>query len=293
MAITESNYGNAPEGKTTEYEIPANIGAIFDDHLELLQENNAGNLVTRLFDIVTAIPELDAPFIGQALQTAALAHLAQQREITEMRYLTHPIRVAILAVRLAQEMNEPVTDELIASALLHDTIEDSPTVSGKQQFTEKTLKETHLAGYHKKDAVAKDAEALNHNTVMLDNQVDSIQYLHKIHSLDKTVFTRRQIIKTADRIDNLLDPPTLSVEGGIVYGTDYHAVLLREKRPRYINKTRDPQGIIQLLVPESTFPGFLVQRAADISLATIRDANFTPKKWREHVPTAPYARFAK
>ena len=291
----EVKIGDSLDGNSTEFDIPENIGAIFDDHMELLQMDDFGELARKLLTSAQAIPGLDMPFITQALQCAALAHQAQGRKMTGERYLVHPMRVAILSIKLAQELGEPVTDELIASAILHDTIEDSPEPDGTPLFTEQSLKETFFAGYDKskKSAVAEDAEALNHNTVMVGKVVDSEKYYQKIYSQDRTTLIRRQIIKAADRIDNLLDPPTLPIKGGIIDGTDPRAALIRRKRPAYIDKTRDPGGIMLRLLPENTFLGSMVQLTADISQQTVTNKNFTPETWRQHVPKTAYTRFKK
>jgi (p)ppGpp synthase/HD superfamily hydrolase len=59
--------------------------------------------------------------IEKALQFAARAHNGQLRNYTDEPYITHPIAVS----RLVAE----VTDDprVIAAALLHDTLEDTPT----------------------------------------------------------------------------------------------------------------------------------------------------------------------
>lgn len=59
--------------------------------------------------------------IGKALCFAAEKHEGQKRKITGTPYILHPMEVAAIAGTLT---NDP---EIIAGALLHDTVEDTDT----------------------------------------------------------------------------------------------------------------------------------------------------------------------
>jgi (p)ppGpp synthase/HD superfamily hydrolase len=64
----------------------------------------------------------DHILINSALNFAALAHANQKRKSTEVPYIVHPVGVMMVLVECG------VTDpELLAAALLHDTLEDTGT----------------------------------------------------------------------------------------------------------------------------------------------------------------------
>lgn len=58
--------------------------------------------------------------IDRAVEFAVRAHAGQARKGTDVPYVTHPLAVGLM---LAQE---GCREELIAAALLHDTVEDTP-----------------------------------------------------------------------------------------------------------------------------------------------------------------------
>src|SRR3954447_19078300 len=57
--------------------------------------------------------------IDKAIETAALAHRDQVRKGTNIPYISHPFAVGMM---LAQA---DCADEVVAAAILHDTIEDT------------------------------------------------------------------------------------------------------------------------------------------------------------------------
>src|SRR6056297_280460 len=57
--------------------------------------------------------------IAKALRIAALYHKGQNRKGKEIPYIVHPVEVAMILQR------NKMDDELIAAALLHDTLEDT------------------------------------------------------------------------------------------------------------------------------------------------------------------------
>ncbi len=61
--------------------------------------------------------------VMNAVSFAAARHGAQQRKGTDIPYITHPLGVALLLARLG------CNDEILAAAILHDTIEDTPTTA--------------------------------------------------------------------------------------------------------------------------------------------------------------------
>ena len=63
---------------------------------------------------------LPHPLIDSALNFAARAHDGQRRKSTDVPYLVHPVGVMLVLIECDE--TEP---ELLAAALLHDTIEDT------------------------------------------------------------------------------------------------------------------------------------------------------------------------
>jgi len=239
----------------------------------------------------------------------AEAHKIQRRKFADQPYLVHPLRVALLSIDLAQAMGEKVTTELVLGALMHDTIEDSPRFGengkGGAVFKKETVKSLFatwsLFGV-KAEAIAADADAFDHNTALEDGKVNDAKYYDKLKHWLRKVFVRRQIIKAADRIDNLLDPLTISeglsaaelMRANFLDDMDKIAnqdippqglnnppegslaEKLRQKRINYIEETNKPQGIIKRLLPEGSFLRRAIQKTIDISQQTIYEPSFTP-----------------
>ena len=65
----------------------------------------------------------DTPLILTASIHATIAHRGQFRKGTDLPYVTHPLQVARI---LSEETKYPVSSELIAAAILHDVVEDTP-----------------------------------------------------------------------------------------------------------------------------------------------------------------------
>ena len=57
--------------------------------------------------------------VEKALQVAAKAHEKQYRKRTDIPYITHPVAVGMLLMKAGY------ADEIIASGILHDTVEDT------------------------------------------------------------------------------------------------------------------------------------------------------------------------
>ncbi|MBI2267497.1 MAG: bifunctional (p)ppGpp synthetase/guanosine-3',5'-bis(diphosphate) 3'-pyrophosphohydrolase [Armatimonadetes bacterium] len=58
--------------------------------------------------------------IDLAIEVAAKAHRTQIRKGTDIPYISHPFAVGLLLAR------EGCSDEVVAAAILHDTVEDTP-----------------------------------------------------------------------------------------------------------------------------------------------------------------------
>lgn len=70
------------------------------------------------------------PLVREALAFATAAHEGQVRKYTGVPYITHPVAVARLVVRFGGDR------EMVAAALLHDTLEDCDVTEGelRRQF---------------------------------------------------------------------------------------------------------------------------------------------------------------
>lgn len=111
-------------------------------------------------------------------------HGEQKRISTDIPYVIHPIRVALILRSVG--FSESEHENLMIAALCHDLIED----------TETTFKEI-LKQYGKK-------VALTVNELSKPNDKSKDEW---IKSFDK-MSNEAKIIKMADRIDNLMDMPS-------------------------------------------------------------------------------------
>ncbi len=148
-------------------------------------------------------PNADESFLKKALDFAWDVHKNQKRD-EGAPYILHPFSVALY---LAEKMQ--IGDvEVIASALLHDVIEDGPHVNKevlKNEFGEK------VAGY---------VSLLSKNKVP---GIDKSEIRRNYHEKLKTAPVEVLRIKIADRLDNI---------------RYLHKNPYREKIKRYVAETR-------------------------------------------------------
>ncbi|HEY5948325.1 MAG TPA: HD domain-containing protein [Kofleriaceae bacterium] len=124
-----------------------------------------------------------------AMRFAALAHNSQKEPGRELPYLVHVVSVAAEVIAALPTMPDIDADLAVTCALLHDTIED----------TSATLDEiTSRFGA----AVAAGVSALtkNHELPKPEQMADS---LRRIKQQPREI----AIVKLADRITNLAEPP--------------------------------------------------------------------------------------
>jgi len=79
----------------------------------------------------------------KALEFATKAHSGQKRKYVDEDYIYHPIRVAAMLEWIAEESNDPrLNEDVVAAALLHDTVEDCDTTTEdiKNEFNERVQK---------------------------------------------------------------------------------------------------------------------------------------------------------
>jgi HD domain-containing protein len=278
----------------SERETRRTIAEVIDNHLNRLgksQDELDSELSIKLneFGLLKETFFQGRNFImNRGLKVAHQAHKVQERKFAGQPYIVHSLRVALLSIDLAQAIGEPVTSELVLGALMHDSIEDSPKFGENEEggtvFTRDKVKELFgtwsLTGL-RAEAIAADSEAFNHNTAKEYGILNDTLYFAKLKHWRKEVFGRRQIIKAADRIDNLLDPITLP--GGLVHPISKKAEKLSKKRTTYVHETRDRYRILRLLLPDNSFLGRAVQTATNVSEQTLQNEDLTPENWHEYL----------
>lgn len=126
----------------------------------------------------------------KAIKFAGEKHKNQKVPGTNANYLLHVSNVAMEIILAHKENHNFDIDYAIQLALLHDTLEDTKT-----EFTE--LETT----FGKK--VALGVRALTKNKHLISKEERMSDSLNRINELEKEV----GIVKLADRITNLQEPP--------------------------------------------------------------------------------------
>lgn len=151
--------------------------------------------------------ELSVAGVSMAMGFAAAAHfsIGQLRKYSYHPYIEHPIRVMNLLIRHMKVY--PITSELLAAAVLHDVIEDTPVTLHQIRiiFGADVAQLVELTSSVTKDS--KENRATRKN-------IDQSHYA--------TGDYRSQSIKVADSMDNAVDIA--------VNDPDFAVVFLREKR---------------------------------------------------------------
>jgi GTP pyrophosphokinase len=120
--------------------------------------------------------------VCRAIETAETCHSSQRRDGGEP-YIVHPLRVALHFLAFA---DEPVTQEHISIAVLHDVLEDDHTMSVESLAT------------HFTPEVAEAVDLLSRHTRAKNLTFD--EYHHRLLTAPRMV----RIIKLCDRLDNML-----------------------------------------------------------------------------------------
>lgn len=146
------------------------------------------------------------PQIKKAIQFAARKHHGQLRKETEpLPYITHLFSVALLVAE------DGADDDVVAAALLHDTLEDTDTT-----------REEIVATFNERVAVLVESvsEQKEQDGKKLDWKERKVNYLARVeHASDGAV-----LISLADKIDN--------VESKMeAYATEGEALLTRWSQP--------------------------------------------------------------
>lgn len=126
----------------------------------------------------------------RVIKFAGEKHKDQKVPGTESNYLLHISNVAMEVIFAYQENDDFDINYAIQLAILHDTLEDTETETSElsEKFGEK---------------VALGVEALTKNENLASKEERMLDSLNRINGLQKEV----GIVKLADRITNLQEPP--------------------------------------------------------------------------------------
>jgi (p)ppGpp synthase/HD superfamily hydrolase len=119
--------------------------------------------------------------IDSALTFAAVAHRDQKRKATNIPYIVHPVGVMLILIEFGE--NDP---DLLAAALLHDTVEDAGATLNqlREKFGERVAE--IVAGCSEPDKDDTWENRKNHT-------------IHYIKSAPKHI----QLVSAADKLHNL------------------------------------------------------------------------------------------
>lgn len=132
--------------------------------------------------------EAHSPMIHNAISFMKEKHAGQTRKATGLPYSTHPLAVSYIVSAYKKSKH---LDELVTAALLHDTIEDTPT--------------TH------KELETKFSPLVASLVQELTNDPDQMKKMGKLAYQKKKLQYMSSyglVIKLADRLHNVSDHPT-------------------------------------------------------------------------------------
>jgi len=119
--------------------------------------------------------------LDSALIFAARAHAGQTRKATDIPYLVHPVGVMLILLQMGE-----TDQELLAAALLHDTVED----------TEVTLAQIRETFGVRVAEIVEGCSEPNRSDTWETRKQHTIAYL-------KTAPRAVQLVTAADKLDNL------------------------------------------------------------------------------------------
>lgn len=146
-------------------------------------------------DIDSKRPALYSPLIEKALRVAARAHRDQTRKASDLPYFQHPASVVLILARCGYE-----SDQLLAAAVLHDTIEDTDCTveSLRDDFPERVVALVQECTEQKADdqgrAIPWRARKESHIALIrkASNAGRAIVLADKLHNLGSMVYDLEQ-----------------------------------------------------------------------------------------------------
>jgi (p)ppGpp synthase/HD superfamily hydrolase len=141
----------------------------------------------------------DRPVLRAAYDWAAQLHAAQQRDVDQAPYITHPLEVAAMLVSRGCE------DEVVAAALLHDVVEKSEADVDevRERFGDRIARTV--------DALSEDEEIADYyerKAALRASVAAGGPDAHMVYAADK-VAKARELRAQAARTDSFLDDPDL------------------------------------------------------------------------------------
>jgi len=157
-----------------------------------------------------------------ALTFAKEKHEGQNRKATNKPYITHPINVAKI---LKKHKKSHKINELVAAALLHDTLEDTNTT---KQELEKLFGKliTSLVKELTTDEIEK-------------NKVGKDKYLAEKMIDEKQMSSWGLLIKLADRLDNVSDLKNTDLKFKKRYTEETNYILEKLEKNRTLSPTHE------------------------------------------------------
>ena len=160
----------------------------------------------------------------KALKFASENHDGQYRRASGEEYITHPIAVSYLLASYKQSKN---IDHLLAAALLHDTVEDTPAT-----IEDIFIVFGELVGNLVAELTSDDSEI---------KKLGKNEYLKtKLVNMSSYALT----IKLVDRLSNIIDSPRDK------YVTDTMDLLMHLENCRALNRTQ--KSIVSDIILECT-----------------------------------------
>lgn len=161
----------------------------------------------------------------KAIQFAAKAHEGQTRKGTGLPYVTHPIIASYLLVKYKESKH---IDQLMAAAILHDTLEDTDT-----NFIELATEFTPMVAGLVLELTSdkKEIERVGKNNYMKKKLLGMSSYA--------------LVIKLVDRLSNIMDAPTDKMRSDTRELLEFIEVnrKLSETQKRIVSDIRDHLGV--------------------------------------------------
>lgn len=123
----------------------------------------------------------NSELLNAALVFAAVAHGGQKRKGTAVPYIVHPVGVMLVLIEMGE--TDP---EMLAAALLHDTVEDTPV----------TLTELRAAFGERVAAIVEGCSEPNKQAAWEARKQHTVAYL-------RTAPREIQLVSAADKLHNL------------------------------------------------------------------------------------------
>ncbi len=145
-----------------------------------------------------------SPMVEKAIRVSAAAHHGQFRKGSQLPYLLHPAAVALILVRAGF-----VDDDVIAAAILHDTLEDTDVTidSLRAEFSPEVCEIVEGASEHKVDRDGRVRPWLDRKREHIERirtaplQVRAVVLADKLHNLQSIVVDLKELEPVWERFN--------------------------------------------------------------------------------------------